>query len=126
MVKRSALVRTIEVRNEKSLNAKVAEVFAEERRVGFAAHHAYNFAPSRLCVKHTHARNTKTQSKRDDRYYFFSSCCGVNLIIANAAPCGSAMVEKRPTFSMSIGGTNARAPNSVALAKVASQSSTAK
>ena len=61
-----------------------------------------------------------------DSYFLFSSWCGVNLIIANTAPCGSLKVENRPTFSMSIGGTNALAPNDVAFSNVASQSSTAK
>src|SRR5262249_49478393 len=50
----------------------------------------------------------------------------LSLMIANTAPCGSAMVEKRPTFGMSVGGTKRFAPSDFAWLALASQSSTAK
>ena len=49
-----------------------------------------------------------------------------SLIIANPAPSGSVSIAKRPTFSMSVGGTITFAPRLVAVATALSQSSTAK
>ena len=45
------------------------------------------------------------------------------LIIAIAAPCGSAMTLKRPTVGMSVGGTQAFAPSDFAFSVSASTSS---
>lgn len=65
-------------------------------------------------LRETYSRQGAKAQSKTDTLYLFSSWCGVNLMIEKTAPCGSLMVEKRPTFSISIGGTKARAPNEVA------------